>query len=97
MKSFINDIGYKPTIMRDDRDFKLIGGAVASYLENPTIHDNIVQTTHVSSAPDGRQNQNGLIESHWKKIMTLARSWLASPPPPHQILVLRCQASCPGV
>ena len=78
MKLFINDIGCKPTIMRADRDFKLIGGAVASYLETPTVLDNVIQTTHVSGAPDGRQNQNGLIESHWKKIMTLVRSWLAS-------------------
>ena len=64
--------------MRADRDFKLIGGKVASYLETPSVHDNHIETTHVSGAPDGRQNQNGLIESHWKKIMTLARSWLAS-------------------
>lgn len=78
MKNFINDIGCKPTIMRADRDFKLIGGKVASYLETPSVEDNHIVTTHVSGAPDGRQNQNGLIESHWKKIMTLARSWLAS-------------------
>ena len=78
MKNFINDIGCKPTIMRADRDLKLIGGEVASYLETPTLHNNTITTTHVSGAPDGRQNQNGLIESHWKKIMTLARSWMAS-------------------
>ena len=78
MKTFINGIGCKPTIMRADRDFKLIGGEVASYLETPTLHNNTISTTHVSGVPAGRQNKNGLIESHWKKNMTLARSWMAS-------------------
>ena len=64
MKYFINDIGCKPTIIRADRDFKLIGGSVASYLETPTLYDNVIKTTHVSGAPDGRQNQNELIEIH---------------------------------
>ena len=61
-----------------DRDFKLIGGADANYLTTPTLENNEVRTTQVMGAPDGHQNQNGLIESHWKKIMTLARSWLTS-------------------
>ena len=78
IKSFINDIGCTPTIMCADRDFKLIGGSVASYLETLTLHDNVIQTPHVSGAPDGHRNQNGLIEIQWKKSMTLARSWLAS-------------------
>ena len=64
MKNFINDIGGKPTIMRADKDFALIGGNVASYLETPSVHKNHIEITHVSGAPDGRQNQNGLIESH---------------------------------
>lgn len=64
MASFINDIGCKPTIMRADMGFKLIGGTVASYLDTPTVRDNTIETTHVSGAPDGRQNQNGIIESH---------------------------------
>ena len=78
MKQFINDFGGKPGRMVADRDFKLIGGAVANYLTTPTLENNTVKTTQVMGAPDGRQNQNGLIESHWKKIMTLARSWLTS-------------------
>lgn len=64
--------------MHADRDFKLIGGAVASYLETPTRRDNVIEMTHISEALDGRQNQNSIIESHWEKIMTLDRSWLAA-------------------
>ena len=64
--------------MRADRNFKLIGGSIALYLKTPTLDNNVIQTKHMSGAPDGRQNQNRLIESHWKEIMTLARSWLAS-------------------
>ena len=56
MKNFINDIGCKPIIMRADRDFKLIGGKVVSYLETPSVHENHIETTHVSGAPNGRQN-----------------------------------------
>ena len=62
MKTFINDIGCKPSEMRADRDFKLIGGSISSYLKYPEIRDNKLHTTHVSGAPDGRRNKNGLIE-----------------------------------
>ena len=78
MKQFINDLGCKPQYMRADRDFKLIGGEVASFLETPTVQNGQTHTTQVAGAPEGRQNQNGLIESHWKKVMTLARAWLTS-------------------
>lgn len=74
MEAFINDIGCKSTIMWADRDFKLIGGEGASHLETTTLHNKTIDTNYVSGAPDGHQNQNGLIESHWKKITTLARS-----------------------
>ena len=56
MKQFINDIGCKPKCMRADRDFKLIGGQVAAYLESPTVCDNQLHTTKVHGALDGRQN-----------------------------------------
>ena len=69
LQLFINDLGYKPKYMLADRDFKLIGGAVETYLTTPTVQNNELQTTHVSGAPENRQNQNGLLESHWKKIM----------------------------
>ena len=62
MKTFINNIGCKPSEMRADRDFKLIGGSISSYLKYPEIRDNKLHTTHVSGAPDGRRNKNGLIE-----------------------------------
>ena len=78
MKKFINDLGCKPQRMVADRDFKLIGGAVSEYLETPTLENGQIKSTQVTGAPDGRQCQNGLIEVHWKKIMTLARSWLTS-------------------
>ena len=61
-----------------DRDFKLIGGSVAEYLTTPMCNKDGIFTTQVAGAPDGRQNQNGLLESHWKKLMQLARSWLTS-------------------
>ena len=63
-----------------DRDFKLIGGMVASFLQTPRLTQDkkAISTTQVCGAPDGRQNQNGAIETLWKKVMCLARSWLAS-------------------
>ena len=52
MKRFINDIGMKPQRMIADRDFKLIGGAVANFLETPEIIDDIIHTTLVAGAPE---------------------------------------------
>ena len=78
VKQFVNDLGCKPRRMVADRDFKLIGGAVSQYLTTPTLENNEIKTTQVTGAPDSRQNQNGLIEIHWRKLMSLARSWLTS-------------------
>ena len=61
MKQIINDIRCKLRLIRADHDFKLIGGQVASYLESPKMCDDTIHTTHIAGAPDGRQNQNGLI------------------------------------
>lgn len=63
-----------------DRNFKLIGDKVADFLQTPRKLDstNNIATTQVCGAPDGQKNQNGAIETIWKKIMCMARSWLAS-------------------
>lgn len=75
VKQFINNLGRKSTRMIADRDVKLIGGAVANFLETSVLESGEVKGTLVAGATDGRQNQNGLIKSRWKKIITLARSW----------------------
>jgi len=33
---------------------------------------------HVNAAPSYRQDKNGLVESHWQTMVTMARNWLAS-------------------
>ena len=35
-------------------------------------------TSQITSAPSGRQNQNGLAEIRWKNLLNLSRNWLAS-------------------
>ena len=61
-----------------DRNFKLIGGVVADYLElNPNNVDN-PEVSQIAGASSGRQIQNTLAEIRWKNIMSLFRTWLTS-------------------
>jgi len=53
-----------------DFDNKLIGGKVKEYLTD--------KGGSVEAAPSGRQNQNGLVERHWRTVVRMARSWLSS-------------------
>ena len=78
IKKFVSQLGRKPSRMIADRDFKLIGGIVADYLE---LHDNntdTTTTTQLTGASTGRQIQNDLVEWKWKNVMNMARNWLAS-------------------
>ena len=62
MSTFTKDIGRKPRCMLSDRDFWLIGGEVAAFLELDDPSDSNFIQTHISGAPTGRHNQNGLAE-----------------------------------
>ena len=62
VSTFTKDIGGKPRRMLAYRDFRLIGGEVAAFLEACDSNDVDGVQTHVAGAPAGRQNQNGLSE-----------------------------------
>ena len=74
MSAFTKDIGGKPRRMLADRDFRLIGGAVADFLETDDPADPNHIQSHVAGAPAGRQNQNGLAEIRWKNILNMVRN-----------------------
>ena len=79
LHSFVRDIGgRKPRRMLADRDFKLIGGKVGSYLSSTLNQPDNAGYTHVAGAPAYRQDQNGVVEARWKFCLTLARNWLTS-------------------
>ena len=71
-------LGHKPKRMIADRDFKLVGGVVADYLQLDPTNADIPNVSQVTGAPSGRQNQNGLAEIRWKNIMNLCRNWLTT-------------------
>ena len=62
--TFTKDIGGKPRHMLADRNFRLIGGKVAAFLETEDPEDANTVQTHVAGGPAGCQNQNGLSEIH---------------------------------
>jgi transposase InsO family protein len=70
MKQFVIDAGIKPTKIRTDFDQKIIGGKVKSFLQ-----DNVID---IQASPPYRQHQNGLVERHWKTVVSMARNWLTS-------------------
>jgi dUTPase len=79
MSEFIKDLGCYPSKMLADRDFKIIGDQVKSLFRPHTFErgDDLNFTgTHVSGAPQGRQNQNGLSEGNWKYVCNMARNFL---------------------
>ena len=59
-----------------DRDFKLIGGVVADYLELDLDNVDNPELSQIAGASSGLQNQNGIAEIRWKNIMSLYRTWL---------------------
>ena len=74
IKKFVSQLGRKPSRMIADRDFKLIGGIVADYLELYDNNTDTTTTTQLTGAPTGRQNQNGLVEWKWKNVMNMGRN-----------------------
>jgi deoxyuridine 5'-triphosphate nucleotidohydrolase len=70
ISKFINDCGTKPTLIRTDFDYKLMGGSVRKILTDHKVQ--------VESAPPYRQSQNGLVERHWQTLVNMARNWLTS-------------------
>eukprot|EP00957_Ditylum_brightwellii_P160369 12208404-Ditylum_brightwellii.AAC.1 len=64
-----------------DRDFKLIAGAAAIYLEGINLDqfdDQDIGQAYVSGAPTGHQNQNSLPEIKWRHVMNMVRNWHTS-------------------
>ena len=69
MRKFITKVGRQHIgEILTDFDEKIIGGDVRKLLDEEQIP--------ISAAPPRRQSQNGLVESHWKNIVTMARNWL---------------------
>ena len=53
---------------RTDCDEKLIGGQVKNHL--------LAEKSDIVAAPSRRQSSNGLVESHWKSMVRMARGYL---------------------
>jgi hypothetical protein len=70
LQQFFIDAGGIPAIIQTDFDPRLLGGAVRDLLR-------FRQITLRASPPD-TQSKNGLVESHWKQIVIVARTFLAS-------------------
>lgn len=68
MKKFIRKVGFFPTELIADLDFKLIGDSIDEILS---------PHTQVSGAPGGCQSQNGLSEANWKYVCNIACGYLA--------------------
>ena len=76
MFTITKDIGGKPCRMLADRDFRLIDGEVAAFLELDDLSNPDGIQTHVAGVPTGRQNQNVLAEIRWKNIINMVRNWM---------------------
>jgi dUTPase len=70
IQQFVLDCGVPPKQLRTDFDHKLMGGLVAAFLRSQNIP--------IQASPPYRQHQNGLVESHWQSVVSMARSWLTS-------------------
>jgi dUTPase/transposase InsO family protein len=70
MKQFVIDCGVPPKLLRTDFDHKIMGGKVAEFLRSSGIP--------IQASPPYRQHQNGLVESHWQTVVSMARNWLTS-------------------
>lgn len=58
IKIFVLEVGIKPKLLHTDFDRKITGGSVKAFLDEAGIP--------IEAAPPGQQNQNGLVECHWK-------------------------------
>ena len=67
-RSFKVEAGRLAREFRTDCDEKLFGSAIREYLIN--------NESNVNAAPAGRQSSNGLVESHWKIMVQMARAYL---------------------
>ena len=67
---FLRSVGRIPQLIRTDFDTKLIGEKI----ENIFLQKNI----RLEAAPPHRQHQNGLVERHWRTVVSMARNWLTS-------------------
>ena len=74
MKRFVAQFGRKPRNIYANRDFELIGGKVSEFLETNNNLTSDEPTSLVTSAPSGRQNQNGLAEIRCKYLLNLSRN-----------------------
>ena len=68
LQKWMVDLSITPKRIRADCDPKLMFGA----MHKLAISHNI----QLSAAPNGRQNQNGLVERNWYTCVRMARSWL---------------------
>ncbi len=69
-----------------DFDLKLFGAAVSKYLIDAQSKD--------VAAPAKRQSANGLVESHWKTMVHMARAYITETQMPRTFLVLRGRPCC---
>ncbi|KAL7527259.1 hypothetical protein ACHAWF_003100, partial [Thalassiosira exigua] len=68
LKSFRAEAGRLATLFRCDCDEKLFGSAIWSFLH--------AGNSCVEAAPSGWQSANGLVESHWKTMVYMSRTYL---------------------
>ena len=68
---FTKDIGGKPRLMLDNRNFRLVGGKIATFLEACDLDDVATVQTHVTGISADHRNQNGLSEIRWKNILNI--------------------------
>jgi dUTPase len=66
IQQFVLDCGVPPKLIRTDFDHKIMGGPVANFLR--------CQNIPIQASPPYRQHQNGLVESHWQTVVSMARS-----------------------
>ena len=66
--AFRDEAGALARQFRCDCDEKLFGSAVRSFLHG--------HNSSIAATPAGRQSSNGLVESHWKKMVHMSRAYL---------------------
>ena len=70
IKKYCNDIECVPKHFISDCDNKLFSDEVQAWLTE--------NNSRITSAPEGKQRQNGLAEGTWRTILRMARRWIAS-------------------
>ena len=67
-QEFKAEAGRLATEFRCDCDKKLFGSSVCEFL--------ITSDSNIKAAPAGQQSSNGLVKSHWKIMVQMARAYL---------------------